>query len=51
VDHFTASGSKPLRFLIGSSNIDPGAVDEMKVRISGQRHNSIEAHWWIGVFW
>jgi hypothetical protein len=33
--YFTASGTKPDRLLIDSSNIEPGAAEEMKVRISG----------------
>jgi hypothetical protein len=33
VIYFTANGTKPERLLIDSSNIEPGAADEMKVRI------------------
>lgn len=39
-----ARGVNPLLRLIDISNIEPGAARDMNFSISGQRHNSIEAH-------
>jgi 3-hydroxyisobutyrate dehydrogenase-like beta-hydroxyacid dehydrogenase len=50
LDFQIASGVKPVRRLIDSSNIDPGAAAEMNCTITGQRHRSTDAPWLAGVF-